>query len=71
MDKLQLRNLKTEAEAWENSINEEDATPIEKAYTKINDPWYARLGFAVSYIFLSKMIMEWMTESDDDDIMEV
>lgn len=60
----ELRGLKSEANSWEQNIDSEKASAMEKMYMKVNDPWYYRLGFAVSYIFLVKEIKRWFYEDD-------
>jgi len=71
MSPEEIRNLKAEANQWEANIDEKSGNTLEKMYVKVNDPWYYRLGFAVSYIFLVKEIKRWFYEdevSEDVDL---
>lgn len=68
MSPEELRNLKAEANGWEQNIDSENGSAIEKVYAKVNDPWYYRLGFAVSYIFLVKEIKRWFYEDEQEEV---
>jgi len=59
-----LRNLKQEANGWEQNLDSEKGNAVEKMYIKANDPWYFRLGYAVSYIFIIKAVKNWFYEDD-------
>ena len=65
-----LRNLKGEANQWEQNIDDKKGSALEKAYVKVNDPWYYRLGFAVSYIFLVKEIKRWFYDDEPASPMD-
>ena len=70
-----LRNLNGEANQWEQNIADEGGSALEKMYVKVNDPWYYRLSFAVSYIFLVKEIKRWFYDdepaSNVDEMMNI
>jgi hypothetical protein len=65
MGPQQVRELRAEAAEWETKLNPETGNAIEKLYVKVNDPWFARLGFAISYIWLVKEIKTWLYEDEE------
>jgi hypothetical protein len=69
MGQKEARDLKKEADDWEIGLDEEKGNAVEKLYIKANDPWYMRLSYAVSYIFLVRAILNFM--SDEEELEDI
>jgi hypothetical protein len=62
----EYRKLYNEAADWQRKLNPENANKLEQIYIKLNDNWMFRLGCAVAYIPLVRLIMNYMSNVDNN-----
>ena len=69
MDPTQRASLQIQGETWYRDIDASSATSNRflVMLKEHGEKWYVQVGFAVSYIFLSKYIHEFVNPSDSED----
>jgi hypothetical protein len=68
MDPTQRASLQMQGEAWYRDIKPESegGNRFVALLKNHGEKWYVQVGFAISYIFLSKYIHDFLNPSDDE-----
>lgn len=77
MTPAELNDISTKMEVWfdqkkeavreKESLGKEPLTLFDKFF-KVIDEWYLRVFFAIAFIWLTRMIQEWMNPGDEEDL---
>lgn len=71
LDSVKLLSLQKDGQLWYQEIdqNDESALPFVRKLKEYGEKWYSQVAFAISFIFLQRLIFDFLnpTSSDDDD----
>jgi hypothetical protein len=71
MDSVRLLSLQKDGKLWYDEIDEADeSTPsLVRKLKEVGEKWYTQVAFAISFIFLQRIIVDFLNPaaSDEDD----
>jgi hypothetical protein len=69
MDSVRLMSLQKDGKIWYDNIDEKDeATPsIVRKLKEVGEKWYTQVAFAISFIFLQRIIVDFLNPAASDE----
>lgn len=69
LDSVKLQRLESDGKIWYNEIDATDETQnkLVRKIKEIGEQWYAQVAMAISFIFLQRVIFDFLNPSDDED----
>ena len=69
LDSVKLARLENDGKKWYGEIDPEDATqqPIVRKIKEFGEQWYAQVAMAISFIFLQRIIFDFLNPTGDED----
>lgn len=63
----QFSQIQNEGLEWESKLKSDSDNKLEAFYAKYSRKWFSRLLCALSTIYFTKKIPQWMAPDKDDD----
>ena len=69
MDSVRLLSLQKDGQIWYEGIDQSDEeTPsLVRKLKEVGERWYTQVAFAISFIFLQRIIVDFLNPSADAD----
>ncbi|RYE91508.1 MAG: hypothetical protein EOO37_00065 [Cytophagaceae bacterium] len=69
LDSVKLTRLENDGKKWYNEIDpaDEDQNQIVRKIKIFGEMWYSQVAMAISFIFLQRIIFDFLNPTGDDD----
>ena len=69
LDSVKLSRLENDGHKWYNDIDADDETQpaLVRKIKGLGEQWYAQVAMAISFIFLQRIIFDFLNPSADED----